>query len=511
MVSVGSGAPFLNLQASANAYVAAAMAGDEGSGPDYFALIAAARATGALDIPALVAARQWRAWLHPRGKDGRFIETFSKVNIFADARDAVSDRRAPKRRAKITRLTESGAHVTYYGKNGKEVPADPENGYPAEIPAKDIHDKIVLAPREIARLDTDSTLDIQNGNDTITDVDQDTPKVVVSGHDRKAWESVMEKFNEDIRKNPPPGKPHNTEGAPLQEGSPEWEEHQQYVLGVMERLTASGLTSGEYLRDSRGQWSQDARDYFEEVVTEAVDEFAAKMNVPKEHKAVVLGGLPGAGKSTTVQRRDGLFADAGMGDRSRWVTVNSDDFKERIIARGEAPQIEGLSPMETAFLIHELSSEMCHMFGRALMAEGYNVILDTTIGGSDNPVATEVSALLESDYTVDAIFVDTPVNVAVRRQSTRWLAGLNELRSGTNRVGGRVVPAAVNRLAQTQGGKSQNLANFEYMVESGSFKRWAVIDNSQNTDRVLRSGTNTGPHSDAATAFDTPGNIPGVY
>lgn len=59
--------------------------GDWGGDPDgseLRALLASARKWGMLDDPAILAAINWRDWLHPRDRRGKFIETDGEVTVF---------------------------------------------------------------------------------------------------------------------------------------------------------------------------------------------------------------------------------------------------------------------------------------------------------------------------------------------------------------------------------------------------------------------------------------------
>jgi hypothetical protein len=64
------------------------------------ALIAAARVSGMLQDPAVLTASKWQDWLHPRGKDGRFIEKGKFVNVFANPNALLADKTAVRRRAR---------------------------------------------------------------------------------------------------------------------------------------------------------------------------------------------------------------------------------------------------------------------------------------------------------------------------------------------------------------------------------------------------------------------------
>jgi hypothetical protein len=92
---------------------------------DVPALIAAARVSGMLHDPYVLTASKWQDWLHPRGKDGRFIEKGKFVNIFANPNALLNDRTADRRRARITELRPEGAFVSYQDIHGNPLPPTP--------------------------------------------------------------------------------------------------------------------------------------------------------------------------------------------------------------------------------------------------------------------------------------------------------------------------------------------------------------------------------------------------
>lgn len=480
-------------------------------------MIAAARWAGMLTDDVILAAIKWNAWLHPRGKDGRFIETNSIVNIFQNIEDALTDRSAVRRRGRISKLTPRGAHIAYFGSDGHEIPADPDKGFPQIIPLNDFRSKVSLAPKHIARLELDSAprsaneeWDTYKAGFAKTSADSDP-----TWHDSagiEEWKVLAGIFNDKLRASPPKGKSHNESGEALGLDSPEWAEHREYVDDVVDRALVAGLGADYLLKDGDGNWNDEAWTYFFKMVNSEIEKVKAR-GVPKDRKAVLLGGLPGAGKSTVSERVGNL------GDTSKWVIVNPDLFKERIIADGMAPEITGLSPMETSSLMHALSSEMSHMFGQAMMAKGYNVILDTTMGGrarvqsSRGAITTsqaDVNRLRDHGYAVDALFVDAPKSVSLRNRDERQLRGLNRLRTGENPEGGRIVPDAAFQFMED--GKSVNRHNFDALVSGGMLDKWAVIDNQDYTNpKIVSAGSGQTLHADPEAALAEQANMPGFY
>jgi len=137
--------------AAAKQYVQLCVNGTEPLG-FFGSFIMRAREHRLLDHPAIIAAIDWRDWLHPRGKDGKFIEKFGMVNVFSDPDSLPGDRSAARRRAQVVDLTPNGAKLEYVDALGNPKAADPAAGFPEIIPTQQIVDKLSDAPRAIAIL-----------------------------------------------------------------------------------------------------------------------------------------------------------------------------------------------------------------------------------------------------------------------------------------------------------------------------------------------------------------------
>lgn len=78
-------------------------------------LIRRARKVGLLNHPTVLAAVNWRDWLHPRGRDGKFIETNGTVRIFDGPGDS------GERRGKVKRISQDGITVDIIDPETKKV------------------------------------------------------------------------------------------------------------------------------------------------------------------------------------------------------------------------------------------------------------------------------------------------------------------------------------------------------------------------------------------------------
>jgi Zeta toxin len=174
-------------------------------------------------------------------------------------------------------------------------------------------------------------------------------------------------------------------------------EHVVRVGTIREELAWArheGLNTDERYLDDEGLWSPERQDAHDAIVN---DLYNAAVGVPCDRQAIMAGGLGGAGKSTVL---DG-YANV---DRSKFLTINPDDIKEQMAARGLIPELDGLSPMEASDLVHEESSVIAKTLARRAMVEGKNVIWDITMSSPDS-VLSRLGALEAKGYSTKGIFV----------------------------------------------------------------------------------------------------------
>jgi len=468
-------------------------------------LVAAARALEMLVDESMLAAARWQDWLHPRGKDGRFIEVSSLVNIFADGNDLLTDKTAVRRRAKIRELRPEGAYVVYQGPDGKVIEPDPSAGFPDLIPAAELGDKVSSAPKAVAHLN--KGLSAQEEYD----------KTYLPAMSQAEYDEAIATLDAAIRSGSPDSAASIAPGQTAMTPE-EFAAHNDFVrqqtafafnppTSNPEDPKARGLTYDAAFKDSNGLWSEEWQQIFDELVTETIDKVTKGGTMPKDRRAIMLGGLPGAGKSSVLKS----LAENRTFRAEEWIVANPDSFKELMIEKGLYPKLTGIAPAETAGFIHAASSEMNFMLENALTVEGYNVIFDITMGGRkrDAPLGHEatIDRLTSLDYQTDGIFVDVSPNTSRSRVVARHKEGLDKLRTGTSqygpedpeiKYGGRAVPDAVissneigtdDQAAQSAGYKSYNAKNF--MQLQGEFTRWAAYDNTGEKP-VWQGGSGSG-------------------
>jgi predicted kinase len=247
-------------------------------------------------------------------------------------------------------------------------------------------------------------------------------------------------------------------------------EHRDHITDIRQRLEkahADGLATDQRhtIDPAREVWS-DERDALHDSIIE--DLRAKSAGVPCEHKAILAGGLGGAGKSTV------LAAHAGI-DQSQYMKINPDDIKEELARRDRVPHVAGLSPMEASVLVHDESSYLARQLALRAQADGKNVIWDITMS-SRASTEERIAELRSSGYAhIEGVFVDIPVEASVARADARHRHGHENYRAGEG-LGGRFVPEDVIRGQADQAWGSQNRKTFEAV--KSKFDAWSLFDNS---------------------------------
>jgi predicted ABC-type ATPase len=238
----------------------------------------------------------------------------------------------------------------------------------------------------------------------------------------------------------------------------EYAEHVREVRDRLEQARADGLASDQqYTIDpDREIWSEDREARHDEIIDELYD------------RAIIAGGLPGAGKSSVLEGHAGI-------DRSRFLTIDPDEIKAELARRGMIPPVENLSPMEASGLVHEESSHIARQLAYRAQAEGKNVVWDITMS-SKSSTERRIDDLRGAGYLrIEGIFVDIPVETSEVRVEFRHRVGLDEYHAGKG-DGGRYVPPEVIREKADLIWGSVNRRTFEEV--KSRFDGWSIYDNS---------------------------------
>jgi predicted kinase len=254
-------------------------------------------------------------------------------------------------------------------------------------------------------------------------------------------------------------------------------EHAEHVSEVRARLDkarADGLaTDQQHTTDpDNEQWIYDRVLMQDGIIT---DLYTAASDVQCDRRAILAGGLPGAGKTTVLDQHASI-------DRSRFLTINPDDIKEEMAKRGMIPEVAGLTPMEASDLVHEESSYIAKQLALRATADGKNVIWDITMS-SRASTESRIGDLRAAGYSqVEGIFVDIPIEVAIHRSDARHREGHDGYNAGRGQ-GGRFVPAEVIAAQADPDWGSCNRKTFEQAKPH--LDAWLHCDNSVDGRRPV--------------------------
>lgn len=248
---------------------------------------------------------------------------------------------------------------------------------------------------------------------------------------------------------------------------------------------AAGLeTDAQHtLDDGKEVWSDERDAAHEQIVA---DLYAAAAGIPCEGKAIIAGGLPGAGKTTVLREHAGI-------DLSRYFMINPDDIKEQLARRGMVPDIAGLSPMEASDLAHEESSHIAKRLANRAETDRRNIIWDITMSSASS-VADRAGALRAAGYRqIDGVFVHVPVEISVSRADLRHRIEHDRYLSGSG-LGGRYISDSLIRSHADDSFGSVNRRNFELLKPL--FDSWRSYDNSASGRRPELAGGAESRHRD---------------
>lgn len=203
------------------------------------------------------------------------------------------------------------------------------------------------------------------------------------------------------------------------------------------------------------------------------DVLKAHDKVPCEGKAVLSGGMGGAGKTTVLTRYLGM-------DTSQYITINPDDIKEIMAERGMIPTLRGLTPMECSTLAHQEASYISALIMKRAVAEKRNIILDGTMA-SMKSMRRRTGQLRDGGYHMSAVFVDITPETSQKRATSRYQRGMSKYTTSREGQGGRILPASVNQGNTPEDPtrfRSRSAENLAALYEDGTIPSTPVVYNN---------------------------------
>lgn len=253
-------------------------------------------------------------------------------------------------------------------------------------------------------------------------------------------------------------------------------------------------TSVQHMQD--GKWTVE-RDRIHQGIANGVIVAAIKRGVPTEHQVVVMGGLGGSGKSSILRnqaRAEAAGVKLGPGQNadhpSSHLVINPDVFKEQLIRRGLVDRMPGMTPMESAHLVHEESSRIARMVQERAAALGMNIILDRTLSSSTKTLEDLSPDGMLGGYIAHGIFTDVSPSKSLASTEHRYANGVRDYLSSGVGLGGRPVPPSIideasrgleGTTVPTNSGtvqpRSINRVAFQQLIDAGVFSSARVYDN----------------------------------
>ena len=322
---------------------------------------------------------------------------------------------------------------------------------------------------------------------------------------------VMEKAHEAAA-HLPAGKVHKGVEAMSDEEYKAHRDHVEHELVAhgtsdLMRSPVSTHNSQDRVGGIEGAYTPERKALHDQILAEYEEK--AK-NVPSEHRAVIMGGLGGAGKSTVLRHEaKSPFSVAsklgikyrtydkkgeGVGDPSNFITINPDDIKERMAELGAIPKVDELSPMEGSPFAHEEASMLAARIADRAQSQGKNVIHDITLN-SVGSGEKRISALRQagvasphglSGYHISGVMVDVSTAQSKASAEARHRGGQDRFDKGIGQ-GGRYVPSDLILGAKDPQGiwRSKNRAAFETLKSEGRFDHTITIDNEGYANKLV--------------------------
>jgi predicted kinase len=258
------------------------------------------------------------------------------------------------------------------------------------------------------------------------------------------------------------------------------------VEKLTDDLMAAGLdtqTLHDTVDGQLGHYTTEREALHHEIIDEIMQD-ADNRGVPRDYEAVMLGGLPAAGKSSAV---------AEMLDTDKYIVINPDLMKEALAERHAYETPAGMGRMEGSSLVHEESSTLAKALAQEAISQGYNVAFDMTM--QNEKAFTSRADMLDKygggQYKLTGIFVDVPIQQSLDMAAKRYGDELKTMPDMARHVPTSFITDSVDHSGRWD---STNEATFESVkdrmdgflkIDNTNFKK-EIVDSSPGALDLLR-------------------------
>lgn len=284
---------------------------------------------------------------------------------------------------------------------------------------------------------------------------------------------------------PPPETPEQRlarQVKALNDGAAELTDDPQQRMAVLDKimggLRGSPLTT-IYSHNKQGkshdEWD-DERTAQHEEMWDLIQERIAAAGVSSEKKSLILGGPPGAGKSWSLKPGEpagdlgvvgwDLIGEPPEGGATH-VVMNPDVIKDLMVEMGMVPDTlpPQIKPREAASITHAESNFLTKLFMSRLAAMDVNMVYDSTMANRFH-VEKNIRSMAEAGYSFSGLYVGIPKEESRLSTKKRYI----EESINNPELGGRFVPSEASTAWDTEGTFKQ----FQSWFTDG----WMMVDNT---------------------------------
>lgn len=260
----------------------------------------------------------------------------------------------------------------------------------------------------------------------------------------------------------------------------EYAQRLQKAQSILNSLPDDQFTHVKYTNPD-GSWSDERSAVHRELVDEVWRKYGE--HVPRNKQGLIVGGLPGSGKTTVLKQLE--VPGVGIAN-DNFLRIDPDEFKTLLVERGLAPKIDGLTPMEVAPLIHRESSYLAKLLAARAYENGTNIAWDGTLRHEDG-ATNRLDEFAENEYTPHGTFVDIPLEQSHERAQKRHREG-NDLYNGALQgYGGRIVPPDFIDGSASPDPHYSSINRMNWNAIQPRMASWSMWDNSGDKPVMIDS------------------------